>query len=128
MKLLRSLAGLAYLIVPALWMSSIPDSKLAPVLAAMVLVPGGLVAWLHWRQSDWKGQLRVFLGTILGVGVSISAWAMALLFLAFASDSGKYATQIGWLIFGVTVFFILVPTPLLAFLAAPRRPQAARDA
>ncbi len=119
---MRYLLALAYPLLPALYMGSIPDPKLAPIMAGLVFTSGVLVAWVHLRQTTGKGQLKVFFGTLLGIGVGVSAWAMGMLFLAFASDSGKYATEIGWMMLVFTVLMTLVPAPLLAYLVAkPRR-------
>jgi hypothetical protein len=117
------------LIGPSLITANCPYKEPAVTLSLVSVLAGLMVALIHWRQPTTGGRVSVAVGTGLACLLGAGFWAVGLLALAFAGDSGDHAETLGKLMIGMTYAVLLIAPPLGAVAgsglsAARRAPKA----
>ena len=100
------------LIGPSLITANCPDKELAGTLSVISVLAGLMVARIHWRQTTTGGRVSVAVGTGFACLVGAGFWAVGLLALAFAGDSGENGEILGKLMIGITYAILLIAPPL----------------
>lgn len=102
---------------------------LALLIAGVLAVPAAYSRFHHDRFATWARRLAdgrsLWVAGMAGLGIALPSIDYLAALAVIAASGADPATQIGALLAFNAVAFALVEIPLLAYLAAPARTQAA---